>query len=178
MKKGISVLLFPLIFLGCQRAPNVSITKGYDDVSQITRCQLRGNVIQRSPESRNSHWTAIDFFAEHHKNENWQYYVVVSNRADGDDTMWIRIGESLIFNADGDSIALINKNSPIHFTSPMYVYSEMARYEVSREIINKLISTKNLKFKIYGERGNIGGVFSDIEKQRINEFCANLPVIN
>jgi len=60
----------------------------------------------------------------------------------------------------------------------MYVYSEMARYEVSREIINKLISTKNLKFKIYGERGNIGGVFSDIEKQRINEFCANLPVIN
>ena len=173
IKRFLCITLSAFILMSCSK-PDLEFVNTKDDVAQIERYFLKGNLIRESPENSDSKWVAIDLMAEKQKHGDFKYFIVAKNAADGNKTIWINHGDSLIFNLDGTPYTFKTEDSPNHYTSPMYWYTEIAGYPVSREFLNTLINSKNTKFRIYGERGNVAGEFGLDQKNKFKQFLEHL----
>jgi len=90
------------------------------------------------------------------------------------DGLNIKEGKSLLLNIDGENIEFIRRNKPyrvkkVKMNRQKYIL-ELAWYDISKEILNKISNAKNIEFTVYGKDKLIEGKFSRKNIENFSNF--------
>ena len=107
------------------------------------------------------------------KDSSTSYTIKVN--ANLQDWMFINSGESLIFKADGEVIPLKGLGSIGDRNVSSMGVDETAYYSFSLDTLKKLASAKAIQFRVYGDKGQLTGIFTERMMQELRFFAQEAP---
>ncbi len=158
------ILASSFLLLGCT-TPQFRTVNGFDSVTETSFKRIEDNVVPKNSENTKSHWVSFNLLVNQKDSES-KYFLIVTNAADGDKTIWVNPGKSLTVNIDGHIFELDSSSRSPYYTSPMYWYKESGVYPTDFDTIRELLGGKSVKFRMKGQRGSVIGELSpeNIEK--------------
>ena len=91
------------------------------------------------------------------------------------DWMFINSGESLIFKADDEVIPLKGLGSIGDRNVSSMGVDETAYYSFPLDTLKKLAAAKVIQFKVYGDKGQLTGIFTERMMQELRFFALEAP---
>jgi len=107
------------------------------------------------------------------KDSSTSYTIQVN--ANLQDWMFINSGESLIFKADDEIIPLKGLGSIGDRNVSSMGVDETAYYSFSLDTLKKLAAAKAIQFRVYGDKGQLTGVFTERMMQELRFFAQEAP---
>ena len=102
------------------------------------------------------------------------FYLIEANLAAGD-FIDIPPGESLVFTADGERIALSgpgSQSSRTVVTQPPIWFNEVGLYHISADDLRRLAAARQLQLRLAGRKSVIENAFSPLNQERLRAFVA------
>lgn len=91
------------------------------------------------------------------------------------DWMFVSNGESLILKADDQTITLNGPGSLAGREVTNMGVKEVAYYAFPVDTLKKLAAAQNVQFRLYGDKGQITGMFTDRMMQTLRFFAEQAP---
>ena len=93
------------------------------------------------------------------------------------DGLNIKKGKSLLLNIDGENIEFVRRDKPyivkkVKMNRQKYIL-ELAWYDISKEILNKISNAKKIEFTVYGKDKFIKGKFNRNNIKNFSNFYSN-----
>lgn len=155
MNIRLAILATAFILAGCT-GPQFRTVSGVDSVTETHFKRIEDNVVPKNPENTRSHWVSFNLLVNQ-KGEDAKYFLIVTNAADGDKTIWVNPGKSLTLNVDGHIFELETSKTSPYYSDPMRWYKESGVYPIAFDTLAEILEGKSVKFRMHGQRGSVIG---------------------